>query len=149
MTRSLQDMTKDEWERADQWWDQRADRGPQAPVEGVTVSKCSRCGHYHREDRDCDGRPIEKQQSPGMLIPDWVIPGTLILAPVLERIANEYGRDVAFIVDDLSAPCEACARNTFMGGVCFECEERLDALLLNIEPAMALEKVGAYSPRCD
>ncbi len=92
---------------------------------------------------------LTEEQPPVTLIPDWIIPGTLILAPVLERLTEDYGRDVAFVVDDLSAPCDVCARNTYLGGVCFECSERLDAEILNIKPAMALERTGAYSPRCD
>lgn len=90
-----------------------------------------------------------EEQSPVTLVPDWVLPGTLILAPVLERITEDYGRHVAFVVDDLSEPCVVCARNTYLGGTCFECSERLDALVFNVEPALALEKTGAFSPRCD
>jgi len=53
MGRSLRGITSDEWHEADQWWDQRADRAEQAPVEGVSVSKCERCGHLHREGGEC------------------------------------------------------------------------------------------------
>ena len=56
MGRSLRGITSDEWHEADQWWDQRADRTEQAPVEdveGVVVSKCERCGHLHREGGEC------------------------------------------------------------------------------------------------
>jgi hypothetical protein len=91
---------------------------------------------------------LPEEQSPMTLIPDWMIPGTLVLAPVLERIASDYGRDVAFVVDSLSAPCERCARNTYRGGLCIECEEYVDARA-GIEPAMVLERSGAFSPRCD
>jgi len=53
MGRSLRGITSDEWHEADQWWDQRADRGAQGPVEGVAVSKCPKCGHLHREGGEC------------------------------------------------------------------------------------------------
>jgi len=90
-----------------------------------------------------------EDQSPVTLIPDWILPGTLILAPTLARLTEDYGRDVALVVDELSEPCELCARNTYLGDVCFECTERMDALVYNIEPALALERSGAFSPRCD
>jgi hypothetical protein len=67
---------------------------------------------------------LPEDRSPMSAIPDWVIPGTLVLAPVLERITSDYGRDVAFVVDSLSAPCAHCARNAYRG-LCFECEDRI------------------------
>lgn len=92
---------------------------------------------------------LQPDQSPVSLVPDWIIPGTLVLAPVLTRLSADYGRDVALVVDELSAPCLDCARNTYLGDLCFECEERHDALAYNIEPAMALERAGAFNPRED
>lgn len=90
---------------------------------------------------------LTEEQPPVTLIPDWIIPGTLILAPVLERLTEDYGRDVAFIVDDLSGPCDVCARNTYLAGICFECQERIDALAHNIQPAISLEHAGTFNPR--
>lgn len=80
-------------------------------------------------------------------VPDWIIPGTLVLAGTLERITADYGRDVALLVDEDSHPCERCARNTYGGGLCLECAEYLDATERNIEPAIALEAAGTFSPQ--
>ena len=90
-----------------------------------------------------------EEQSPVTLVPDWIIPSALILAPTLARLTEDYGRDVAFIVDELSGPCLDCGRNTYLTDVCFECQERIDALAYNIEPAIALERAGTFNPRCD
>ena len=88
-----------------------------------------------------------EEQSPATLIPDWVRPSALILAPTLARITEDYGRDVALIVDELSGPCLDCGRNTYSADLCFDCQERHDALAHNIEPAIALERAGTFSPR--
>jgi len=127
MAHSLRGFDHEDWEQADIWWDSRADR---MAGEGIAMG-------------------MLEEQSPVTLVPDWVLPGTLILAPTLERLTEDYGRDVALVVDELSEPCTLCARNTYLGGPCFECSERMDALVHNIEPALALERSGAFSPRCD
>lgn len=81
---------------------------------------------------------LQPEQSPETLIPDTIRPGALILAPVLEQLAEDYGRDVAFVVDQMSGPCEICARNTYNAEVCDDCAARMDG---------DLERAGTFSPR--
>ena len=130
MAYSLRGFEHEDWEQADIWWDSRADRIATGGGEGVAFG-------------------LLVEQSPATLVPDWVLPGTLILAPTLARITEDYGRDVALMVDDLSGPCLSCARNTYLADICFDCQERIDALAHNIEPAVALERAGTFNPRED
>ena len=88
-----------------------------------------------------------EDQSPVTLIPDSIEPGALVLADVLMRLTQNYGSEVAFIVDELNGPCESCARNTYGGGKCVECEAR-DTIGPLVDE-QTTEQAGAFSPRCD
>ena len=112
------DAERGDWER-DEWLSRRWDREAAARGEGI------RWG-------------LMADQSPATLIPDTITPGALILAPVLSQLAEDYGRDVAFVVDQMSEPCLFCARNTYNAEVCDDCAARLDG---------DLEQAGTFNPR--